>query len=107
MANKTKKGRKYSNGAKRVQVLERGVSNGGQRLALAVEIGLTNWNRRRNKSAKKRRDGAVRDALQNATFAAGRALREASWAPSDMISTLGPERSPRRALARALLPFWR
>ena len=87
-------------GAKR---LERGLSKSGQRLARAVELGVENWQRRSRKSARQRRDGALRSVLQNSAFAAGTAVREASWATSDLMRALG-RRDPRRLFLRALLP---
>lgn len=88
-----------------VQRVERGLSKSSQRVARAVELSLSSWQRRRKKSAKKRRDGAVRDALQNSAFAAGKAAKEASWASSDFFGSLGRRRDPRRIFLRAILPL--
>jgi hypothetical protein len=82
-----------------------GTTRASQRVARAVELGLQSWVKRRKKSAKKRRDGALRDALQNAGFAAGRTFREASWASSDFFGALGRRRDPRRLFLRAILPL--
>jgi hypothetical protein len=99
MANTTSKAARE---AKRV---ERGLSKASQRLARAVELGLESWQRRRDKSARRRRDGAVEDALRNTAFAAGTIVKEASWASSDFIRALGRRRDPRRLFLRALLPL--
>jgi hypothetical protein len=88
-------------------VLERGVSKASQRITRAVELGVFRWQKKRRRSSKKKRDGALRDAIENGLFAAGVALKEASWAPGDLFKPLGPKRDPRLVLVRALLPFTR
>jgi hypothetical protein len=81
-----------------------GASKASQRLARAVELGFDSWRRRRDKSADKRRDGGLKDALKNGAFAIGTTIKEASWASSDFFHGLGRKRDPRRLLLRALLP---
>lgn len=85
--------------------VEQGLSKASQRVARAVELSLESWTRRSKKSAKKRRDGAVRDAVQNSAFAAGKAAKEVSWASSDLFRALGRRRDPRRIFLRAVLPL--
>jgi len=97
--------KKYSKGSKGAQKLEKGVSKASQRVARAVELGLMSWDRKRSKSGRNKRDGAVRDAVRNSVFAAGKALREASWAPTDFFSGVSRRRDPRRIFLRAILPI--
>ena len=85
---KKKKKRKYGPGLRSVQELERGMSEAGETLAKAVSRGLTVYRKRSNKSSRKRRDGAIRDAVQNWTKAVGKTVRDASDAPYDMVKTL-------------------
>jgi hypothetical protein len=91
--------------SKAARQLERGVSKASQRMARAVELGLDNWQRQREKSARKKRDGAVRDALRNSASTAGTIVKEASWATSDLFRAFGRRRDPRRLFLRALLPL--
>ena len=81
-----------------------GASKASQRLARAVELGIEGWRDRRDRSAEKSRDGALKDALKNGAFALGTTIKEASWASSDFFAGLGRKRDPRRLLLRALLP---
>ena len=84
--------------------LEKGFSKASQRLARAVELGIGSWQKRRDKSAGQRRDGALRGAVGNSAFAVGTTLKEASWAPADFFRGAGRRRDPRRLFLRALLP---
>jgi hypothetical protein len=97
-----KAGSTLTKGTRRV---ERGLSKASQRIGRSVELGLAAWRKRRSRSARDRRDGALRDVLQNSAFAAAKAAKEASWASSDFIRALGRRRDPRRVLLRALLPL--
>jgi hypothetical protein len=106
MAKKKKK-RRTSKGLARVQAMERGASKASHRVARAVTLGIQAWTRKRKKSSKARRDGAIRDALLNSAFATARMMREASWVTSDFFDAAGPKRDPRRQAILALLPYWR
>jgi hypothetical protein len=89
-------------GAKRV---EKGLTKASQRVARAVELGLVSWRKQRDKSSKRRLNGAIRDAFRNSVFAAGKAAKEASWGSSDFIGALGRRQDPRRIILRAILPL--
>jgi hypothetical protein len=78
-----RKKRRYSSGLKEVQKAELGLVKASQRLSRAAERGLRTYRKRRDKSARKRKDGAIRDALENWSRGLGRALRVGSRAPSD------------------------
>ena len=98
-----KKKIKYTRGLKQVQKLERGLSTASQRASRAMEKGLKTYRKRRNKSARKKRDGALRDALQNWSIGLGRALRVGSDAPYDVTRELNTSRFTRRLRDTVLL----
>lgn len=95
-AKKKKRKKKYSKGLKTFQELERGTSKAQRRLAQAVEAGFRTWSRRRDKSAAKRRDGAIKDGFTNAAFAFGSMARVASRAPEDFVRAMKPWRQLKR-----------
>lgn len=74
--SKKKKGKKYSKQLRPLQELEIAVSKGNQRIAKAVHKGLVTWNKNRDLSSKKSRDGAIKDGLKNAN----KSLREVAVA---------------------------
>jgi hypothetical protein len=78
-----RKKRRYSSGLKEVQKAELGLVKASQRLSRAAERGLRTYRKRRDKSARKRKDGAIRDALENWSRGLGRAMRVGSDAPYD------------------------
>lgn len=104
---KKKRGRKkYSDGLKEVQKLELGLTNASRRLSDAVERGLTTYRRRRNKSARRKKDGAIRDGIENISIGFGRFLRVASDAPYDVTRKINTRRFSRnvRDTMRLLVP---
>ena len=90
-----KKKRKYTRGTKDVQRLERGVTKASRRLSRAVASGFATYEKKRNKSSRKKRDGAIRDAIENWTRAYGRAIRKGSDAPYDVAKALNTKRLSR------------
>jgi hypothetical protein len=101
--NKTskKKKMKRSKGTKEIQKLESGASKAERRLARAVLVGLNSWDKRRSKSASKRKDGALRDSVKNGARAVSKLVSEAAKAPSDLIDSLNPvfdKKSGKRAM---------
>lgn len=102
---KKKKGRKkkYSRGLKDVQKVEVGLSRSAERLAEAVADGLGRYRKRRDRSAGKKRDGAVRDAIRNIGRGAEKGLRSASKAPSDLADELSAKRITRLVTPLSLL----
>lgn len=84
-----KKKRKYSKGPmKFAQQAELGVSKGMQRMARAVEEGLGVWRERRDESSRKKRDGALRDALKNYGKAVTKFHKVGAKLPADLTSRL-------------------
>jgi hypothetical protein len=76
--------RRYSKGLRGPQEFERHASRGVLRLARSVESGVSEWRRATDRSARRRKDGAVRDALDNFAKAVGKQLRVMSRAPEDL-----------------------
>lgn len=87
---KTKKRkRKYSRGLREAQRLERGLSRASKRVSSAVADGLSTYHKRSEQSARKKRDGALRDALENWSEALGETVSKAAWAPHDIARRVG------------------
>jgi len=80
--------RKYSSGVRPIAEIERGVSRVLDRLATAVEEGIYEWRKGSDRSARRKRDGALRDAPQNLAMAVSRTIRVASRAPVDAAKVI-------------------
>ena len=78
-----KQKRKYSSNLKGIQGIERDVSKALLRLTRAAETGVERWRDETDKSSRKKRDGAIRDAAENAAKAWSKGLRVASLVPVD------------------------
>lgn len=98
--------RRYSKKFKDLQKLERGVSKAAHRVASSIEEGLRVWRQSSDKSARKKKDGALRDALKNFAKATGKQVRVASWAAVDLVDAI-PRGSARRFLARVFFPIYK
>ena len=106
VVERTKK-KKYSKGTKDIQRLERRASKASQRLARAVAGGLSTYRKKSNKSAHKKRDGAVVDAISNAAEGVSKSMRVASCVPADLAKAVNTKRVRRqmRAVVRMMRPF--
>ena len=93
---KKRKKRRYSRGLKDVQNLERGLTRASKRISRALDRGLSRYIRLRDRSSRRKRDGAIRDVLKNASRALGRGLRAGSNAPYDLIRDINTKRFSRR-----------
>lgn len=88
-----KRGKKrYSKGTKDVQVCERGASRSLERVAQAVSDGLGRYRKRRNRSANRKKDGAIKDFVRNVGRGAEKALRSGSKAPTDLTRRVTSKR---------------
>lgn len=96
-----KKKRRYSRGMKNAAKMQRGVNKAAARLAGAVTAGLETWRDRSEASSRKRRDGAVKDAMENWARAMSKTLRRASGVPRDLLRPMNTRRSRKRMLAVA------
>lgn len=82
--SKGRKKKKYSRGLKDAQYLEEDASRALNRVADAVADGIGKYREKRDKSAGKKRDGAIKDALRNTGRGLTKALDKAARAPSDL-----------------------
>ena len=80
-----KKKKKYSKQLREAQRIERAASKTRKRMLKAVLRGVETWESNRDRSAEKRKDGAVRDAMRNTARAYGDYVRAVSRMPEDMI----------------------
>lgn len=107
---KKKKKKKYSRGLKDIQRAERRFSKGGDRLTRAARKGTRTYRKRRNKSARKSRDGALTDMFVNISEGAADAVVSGAPFITDVTRSLQPKRVRResrrqfRAFAR-VFPF--
>jgi len=85
---KNKKKKKYSRFARGPQKTEEAIVKGVHRMARAVEEGLSNWRASNKKSSKKKRDGAVKDAIKNFGKATSKIGREAAKVPADVAKMM-------------------
>jgi len=83
-----KKKRKYSKGKRGVQELGRGVNRAAADLASAVASALETYKKRANKSSYEKRDGMLKDAVENWTKAASKGLKKAADAPYDLVKSV-------------------
>jgi hypothetical protein len=86
VSKKGKKGgkRKYSRGLKEPERQEVSATRAANRLADAVADGLSKYRKRRDRSADKKRDGAIKDVVRNAGRGLEEAIRTAAKAPTDL-----------------------
>jgi len=94
---KRKKKRKYSRGLRDAQELGRTVSKASTRVARAVAKGMAEYRKLSEKSARKKRDGAIRDFAVNLADGLGKTIRGLSMVPSDLARGLNTKRARRRA----------
>lgn len=81
---KSRKKKKYSKGLKEVQQFEVDATRSADRVADAVADGISRYRRERDKSARKRRDGAIKDAVRNLGRGLSEALDTGARAPADL-----------------------
>jgi hypothetical protein len=77
--------RKYSRNLRGVQEFERNASRAVHRFTRSLEVGVREWREATDRSARRRRDGAIRDALENYARATGKQLQVMSRAPEDVV----------------------
>ncbi|HET9767589.1 MAG TPA: hypothetical protein VFS60_12120 [Thermoanaerobaculia bacterium] len=94
--------KRYSKGTKDIQVCERGFSRSLERVADAVADGFGRYRRRRNRSANRKKDGAIKDFVRNVGRGAEKALRTGSKAPTDLTRRVTWKRL--RRATRSVIP---
>jgi hypothetical protein len=95
--------RRYSKANRDVQELGRHVSRALHRIARSVEVGLRDWRESTERSSRRRKDGALRDAMENSSRAVGKQLRVVSKVPRDAaraVRSLKISKALRRAFSR-------
>lgn len=96
---KKKRKKKYSSkSARDFQEMGRGLSKGAFRMAYAVAIGLDTFYRNQNRSARKKRDGMMKDVMLNTARGLRDAGAEAARAPYDVYKRVDMWRQARRAM---------
>ncbi|HSG39241.1 MAG TPA: hypothetical protein VLE27_06355 [Thermoanaerobaculia bacterium] len=80
--------RKYSRGMKDPQRVEEGITRSLERLTDGVADGVAKYRRRRDNSARKKRDGAMKDGLRNIGRGLETALRRSAKAPTELTRPL-------------------
>ena len=89
---KKKKGKKYSKGLKTIQRTEDGLTLAGRRLGDAVESGFRSYRKRRNKSARRRKDGPIRDIVRNSAGGLSQFFSVGSDIPYDVAKKVNNRR---------------
>ena len=104
---KRNKKKKYTKGSKEVQRLGEGVTRASARVARAVGVGMTTFDKRSKRSSKKRKDGALVDIVENSARGVSKTFKKASGAPEDLAKKIKLKRlrKPTRSLLRAARPF--
>jgi hypothetical protein len=103
---KKKKKRRYTKGLRTIQNFERGVARSLDVLAEGFARVFSEYKERSEKSARKKRDGALRDGIENWTKAMGKGMSVSSKAPYDFAKTVTRGRASKqlRRTLRALTP---
>lgn len=81
--------KKYSRGSKGLQRLIFGFTKAAYRTTNAVARGLNTFAKRSNRSARKRRDGLIRDSLRNVSRGFNSGTRELGKAPDEIARRIG------------------
>src|SRR5258708_1943582 len=92
---KKKKKYKYSKGLKDLQRSGRGASKVSSRLTRSVVKGMDAYRKASDKSARKKRDGAIRDFGLNIAKGASKSLKASSRLPYDLARAMDQRCSPR------------
>ncbi len=88
---KKKRKKRYSQGFKDIQIMERRLTRASHRMAQSIDEGMDTYRKARNKSARKKRDGAIVDFVPNVAKGAGKTLRTASLVPYDLARASYPK----------------
>jgi hypothetical protein len=109
MKTKKKKKRRYSRGLRDVQVAGRRMTRVSSRTARAVVKGMNAFRKASDKSARRKRDGVIRDFGLNAAKGMTRSLRASSRIPLDFAKAFDTRASRRfvRLQLRAASRFGR
>lgn len=95
-SKKKKKKMKYSRGLRDLQTVGRRLTKVSERLARANAAGIETYRKASDKSARKKRDGAMRDFGVNAAKGMSKSLRKSSRVPVDIARALSPRGTRKR-----------
>jgi hypothetical protein len=106
VSGKKKKKLRYSFGLGTIQHLERGVTRSLETVSKGVARTFSEYSERSGSSARKKRDGALRDGIANWTKALSKGMRIAGEAPYDFVKNVnrGPGSKQVRETVRLLTP---
>ena len=96
LKKKRKKKRRFSKGLEEIQAMERHLTRASHRIVRGAEKGIANYRRNSLRSAKKKRDGALRDLIPNSGIAMTHALKEVGAVPNDIAQALNTKPMRRR-----------
>lgn len=99
--------KRYSGGTKDFQVVAEGVVDFADRLTQAVADGSSTYRKRSKASARKKRDGALRDVVDNLSEGLSDALETAAEAPRALSKKVKLKRLTRLATPQPLNVFIR
>ena len=101
-----KKKRRYSRGLGTLQHLVRGATRSAETVTSGVARVFSEYNERSDKSARRKRDGALRDGIENWTKAFSKGLQVAGDAPYKFVKEInrGPGSKQVRDSVRLLTP---
>lgn len=88
--------KRYSKGLEEIQRMERHLTRASYRAARATEKGISYYRKLNLKSARKKRDGVLRDFVPNTGLAMSRAMREASPIPFDIARAMNTKQNRKR-----------
>ena len=89
---KRRKRKKYSRGTKGLQRLLLGFASAADRVSRGANRGTKQWVRKTKRSQRKKKDGLIRDAFDNASRAFNTGSREASKAPREISKRFNTRR---------------
>jgi vacuolar-type H+-ATPase subunit H len=98
---KKRKKRGSSRASRRIEDVENRATKALHRVTKAVNKGVDNYIDKRDKSARKRRDGALVDFYENASVGISRAMAESSPVLTDMSKAINTRRL-RKSIRRAV-----
>ena len=99
---KGKKKRKYSRGLKELQQNSRSLAKVSDDLARSVSKGIRTYRKASDKSADKKRDGAMLDFGLNLAKGLSKSLRTSSSVPEDLAQAMLGQGGTRRRLRRQM-----
>lgn len=108
--NKKRRKKKYTRGLKDIQRVAHGITDSSERLSRALSRGVIRYRKVQNKSARRKRDGGIKDYLDNVSKATGTTIRIASRAPYDFVRRVNTKpytRFVRSTVGLTLSPFFR